>query len=284
MNSTSQKHRLFLIFFITIIALHTLTLYAYADIKEKIDMTVDFQLGDGGNSISLYLERRENDGKPVPSSLITAPLDPIYLGECLRNIRQKVTTIYLWIQPSRAFDVAIYTNNLDPDNDGYLDCDGDYIVDNTAVPGVFGGFVLPDEWNSFTKTQRSNWVGGKSGISHDDFRWVLLPIKVWAESLEKAGLTAPVDNEGVISDEGWYGQNASFHYIPERLAVDLSEEPGNPNVDVGDPNYGSYKKIIASTRYYTNTRRAHEITFGVNALRTGKGPYKGKLFFDLRTN
>ncbi len=284
MVSIEGKNKSFLIFFMFIVTLYVSTVFVYAGIKEKIEMTVDFQLGEGDNSISLYLERRENDGKPVPSSLITSPLAPINLGVCLRNVRQKVTTVYLWIQPSRAFDVTIYTNNLDPDNDGYLDCDGDYVVDNTPVPGIFEGFLLPDKWNSFTKTQKSNWIGGKSGIQHNDYRWVLLPIKVWAESLEKDGETAPVDNEGLISNGDWCGENASFHFIPEKMAVDLGDEPGNPNVDTGDPDYGSYKKIIASTRYYTNIRKAQEITFGVDALRTGKGSYKGKLFFDLRTN
>ena len=96
------------------------------------------------------------------------------------------------------------------------------------------------------------------------------PIKVWVP--KTAGLvnvgtpadpeyvaqeTAPVNPDGTIDSEYFnggtiYNPEASFSYIPEKVAVDAS---------VG--SYGSYKKVIASTYDKTWPPRI-ELTFGID--------------------
>ncbi len=272
--------------------------------SESVELNFEFQYNTTmTNTIDLYTARFEADnddaGQPIPSSKIAedGALPTENEGMCLRNINKELSKFYMVVKPQSLFDVSIYTQNIpavaDTDYDGYVDG----TADNSVTPPFKGHKIpYPVVWASKTTQQRADWIGEKSGLPHIPYKWSLLPLKIWSQGATGASFDAtetnpgriygafraPVTLAGTILDMDWSGDAVQYTYIPEMLAVDMAEET-TPDA-LMDPAWGSYKKVIASTRFGTNIYEAQEISIAANLLRTGRGEYVGKLYFDLRTN
>ncbi len=272
--------------------------------NESVELQFEFQYNSTmDNTIDLYSGRFEADnddaGKAIPSTKIAedGTLALGDQGECLRNVNVELSKFYMVVTPYSLFDVSIYTENIpavaDADCDGYVDGTADL----TVTPNFPGHRIpYPAPWALKTTLQRAQWIGEKAGIPHMPYKWALLALKIWSQGntgasfdatetdpdLIYGAFRAPVTVSGEILDVDWAGDLVQFTYIPEKLAVDMDGE-ATPDA-LADPIWGSYKKVIAGTMFGTNIYEAQEISIAANLLKTGKGDYEGKLYFDLRTN
>ncbi len=191
-----------------------------------------------------------------------------------------VGSTYLTWQARGAYEIIIYTDNI-----------------NTLGLSAY----MPGETAPIAT--KVNFVDTFSGL-HALYPWPVgvipwfWPIKVWVP--KTAGLvnigtpadpeyvvqeTAPVNPDGTIDSEYFnggttYNPEASFGYIPEKLAIDAS---------IG--LYGSYKKVIASTQDKTWPSRI-ELTFAVDLANSnldanessGFNQYEGTIIIHLIGN
>lgn len=180
----------------------------------KLDLSITFEQANGGvASIAIY--NAKTGGAPLTSKTIANG------GTALANEQRLVFRSYLDIKPTGLFDVVVYTNNLDKDNDG--------AIDNTAP------YEKPANWNQMTRVARANWVGGYAGLPHSAFPIFVLPIKVW--SLVTAG---PVNR-----DEFYKNYNDPLYKpVVETIAPPITGVDGS-----GNPIPGAE---LTQIQYYDN--------------------------------
>ena len=185
-----------------------------------------------------------------------------------------IGTTYVSYQPKGVYEVLVYTDNI-----SHLGLESS----------------LPD--SSYSAQYRANAVDTLSGLVPAQ-PWAtgrpeFVPWKLWVLRTACAGqTTAPVYPDGSIDPMYWESTipatyppqdnpNLSFYYIPERLAVDINSG-----------EYGSYKKVVASTGDGIKPFRI-EVTFGIdlshssfttNASKLNHKKYEGILYFDLVGN
>lgn len=267
--------------------------------NDSLNVTVNFNASGDPNSVTIL----DNDGVALTTFTANRPAYTCNTNKKVLLIDNDTDGIYMRITASGYYDVSIYTNNLDLDNDSILDystTNGEVsdaiVMSNGKKPAV------PLSWYgaspTYTKAQRNNWVSGYAGIMHEDFPH-FTPLKVWSEG-ENVGQTLnsavvgtditlelEADNE-TIKASFFEGDAAVFGFIPERLAADIDAE-GNPDA-ITNPIWHAYHKIIAGTLYGSEIKTTAgvvnplRIAFGVDLLKVGKGNYSGKIYLTLRSN
>ena len=185
-----------------------------------------------------------------------------------------IGTTYVSYQPKGVYEILVYTDNI-----GRFGLEN-LLSEPSATPqkkansvDKFSGLALAEPWGSVTP--------------------YFIPWKLWV--LRTAGpgqTTAPVNPDGSIDPIYWESTipdsspaqdnpDLSYYYIPEKLAVDIN-----------NGEYGSYKKVIASTADGIKPFRI-EVTLGINlsepnfyhnATNLSHKKYEGILYFDLVGN
>ncbi|MEW6534538.1 MAG: hypothetical protein AB1454_02820 [Candidatus Auribacterota bacterium] len=258
--------------------------YAQMTTKDKKSLDITFTVGGNlsmPNTVELY-------DAPIDGHLVTdfESSGAMYTANTNKRVLlvgQDGNKLYFEVKPQGLFDVSIYTINLDPDGNRQLDVD-----DYWRVEGVFfhgRQLQVPPNWDTMTKVQKANWITQYGGLLHHDFMH-FMPLKCrseaeigvaignsWREELENDGVT--------IKDEVYRGEDPTFFFIPESVAVDPAWVFPD---EVGEPDWGTYRRVIAGTMLGTNVSRRYELCFAVDLLTAGKGTYSSTVVLELRSN
>lgn len=251
--------------------------------NDSISITITFMRGIAG-SIALY--DRETGG-----SLVTS----INLDNTLSAPQERAVVIgeyWLEITPGGFYEVHMYTNNLDPENDGLNPGE----IDQGTVAQI------PHDFYHWDPQRQSLWIEQWAGLVHEisqfpyddgsEARMYMLPLKVRSEGMmgfkanefyyyenesttiteiEGDGITIPRDIFfGRHDYHGYEYELFSFYYIPERSAVTYE---GYPN-----------RLSIASTRLGTHYPKRQQLIFAVDLLHAGPGTYRGTVYLEMLSN
>lgn len=251
--------------------------------NDSISITITFVRGMPG-SIALY--DRETGGSLVTSinldNTLSAPQDrAVVIGEC-----------WLEITPGGFYEVHMYTNNLDPENDGLIPDE----IDQGAVAQV------PHDFNYWEPQRQSLWIEQWAGLVHEisqlpyhggsEARMYMLPLKVRSEGMMgfKANELSSYENEATTITEiegdgvtiprdiffgrhdyhGYQCEFIPFYYIPERSAVTYEGF--------------EHRLSIASTNLGTYYPRRQQLIFAVDLLHAGPGTYRGTVYLEMMSN
>lgn len=257
--------------------------------NDSFDISIEF-INTGNGSITLH--DNETGGSEITNLLNITDFGPFTAPS---NQKARIKEMWLEIDPRGVYEVHIYTNNLDTDNDGINpgELDTNPIGGNAGSKGIH---VVPSNYSALDINAQANFIATYAGIYHqltvfpvdndDTTNTVyMLPVKVRSagelgEKVNELPDPDDPDNEAAhfieltgdtISEDAWTGELATFSFIPEKQAIDTL-------------NNINFRKKIASTALGTNFTKRQQLLLGVDLLTAGKGDYKGTIYLEMVEN